>query len=124
MSATNDAIRFVAGNRFMSEVSGGPAAAQATAMRLNNTYSRCTKAAANASFILPSIGTGEANEIMMVINDSASTINIYPAVGEKNNGSANGAITIAAGTTGVFVPVLNSVYNYPSTLDWRSASIS
>jgi hypothetical protein len=62
--------------------------------------------------------------MMVVVNDSPNTINVYPAVGEKTNGSLNTAAAITAGASGFFIPVLNSANNYPSTLDWRTAVIS
>jgi hypothetical protein len=125
MSVTNQAVLFVlaVGSRQSVELVAGPAAAQATATRLNNAVCRCTKGVSTGSFILPSILSGEANEVIMLVNDTAVALNVYPAVGEKNNGSANAAISVAAGASGLFVPVLNST-NQLTTLDWRSAVIS
>ena len=122
MSTTNNAVLFNAQSANVEAVAG-PAAAPGTATRLTNALTRCTKAVSTGSFILPSIGTGEASENMWVVNDSAVTVNIYPATGEKTNGSANGAFAVTTGLTGVCVPVLNSPNNYPTTLDWRCALI-
>jgi hypothetical protein len=122
MSTTNNAVLFCSGFPTV-EVVPGPAATQSTAVRLTNRQSRITKSVATGSVILPSIGTGEANEPMLVINDTAGTVNIYPATGEKTNGAANTAFAVTTGLTGICVPVLASTYNYPSTLDWRCALI-
>jgi hypothetical protein len=128
MSVTNFAVLFVVGGNlqgsFTTELVPGPAATQNTATRINSPLSRVLKSVSTGSLILPSILNGEANEMMVVVNDSPNTINVYPAVGEKTNGSLNTAVSVATGASGVFVPVLNSANNYPSTLDWRTAVIS
>jgi hypothetical protein len=122
MSVTNLAVMQViaAGARPSVELVAGPAAAQATAVRMNNAVVRCTKGAATGSFILPSILSGEANEFMMLVNDTAVALNVYPWVGEKLGGTLNAAASVPAGTTGIFLPILNGVNN-PTTLDWRPA---
>lgn len=122
MSTTNNAV-MTAVNKANVEAVAGPAAAQGTAVRLTNALTRCTKAAATGSFILPSILSGEASEAMIVVNDSAVTINVYPAVGEKTNGAANTAFAVTTGLSAFCVPVVASVGNYPSTLDWRCALV-
>lgn len=126
MSVTNNAVMFALGNnqgQAAVELVGGPAATQNTATRINNQIARVTKAVATGSFQLPSMLNGEANELIWVVNDTAVTINVYPAVGEKTNGGTNTAFQITTGLTGVFIPVLASPNNYPSTLDWRCALI-
>jgi hypothetical protein len=127
MSTTNFAILHLssqANGASTVEVASSVAAAQAGATRLTNTLSRVKQAVATGSFILPAIGSGEANREMLLINDSAGAINLYPAVGEKMNGTANAVLSIASGATGIAYPVLASTYNYPSPLDWRAAVIS
>lgn len=124
MSTTNLAIAFSMACQVM-EVVAGPAAAQNTATRLTNRFSRCIKAASTGSVVLPSILSGEANEPMLVMNDAANSINVYPGLGEKiNGGSANAPIAVAAGASIMLFPVLNSPQVYPSTLDWRGAVIT
>jgi hypothetical protein len=127
MSTTNNAVMFVIGGNLQGqsivEVVPGPAATQNTAARISNQLMRVTKSVATGSLILPSILNGEANEMITVVNDSPSTINVYPATGEKTNGNLNTAFQITTGLSGVFFPVLNSTNNYPSTLDWRCALI-
>jgi len=126
MSVTNLAVMFVIGgnNQGMAnqELVPGPAATQATAVRVSNQMARVTKSVATGSLILPSIGTGEATEMVTIVNDTAVTINIYPATGEKMNGVANATFQITTGLSGVFIPVVNSTGN-PTTLDWRAALI-
>ena len=61
---------------------------------------------------------------IIVVNDSAGAIIVYPAVGEKTNGSANAGVSIASGASGLFLPVLNSPQNYPSPLDWRTTTLA
>lgn len=124
MSTTNLAIMFSMSQAVM-EVIAGPAAAQNTATKLTNALSRCLKAASTGSFVLPTILTGDANEPMILVNDSANSVNVYPGLGEKiNGGSANAPIAVAAGASLVVFPVLNSPGVYPSTLDWRGAVIT
>ena len=124
MSVTTNAIMFSMSRQVM-EVVGGPATAQATATKLTNALSRCTKSVANGSFILPSILSGEASEPMILINDTGGVITIYPAVGEKINGAAaNTPVTFGGGVGYILFPVLNSPQVYPTTLDWRGNSIT
>lgn len=107
------------------EVVAGPAAAQNTATRITNRFTRCIKAASTGSLVLPAIANGEANEPVLVMNDAANSINVYPGLGEKiNGGSANAPIAVAAGASIMLFPVLNSPQVYPSTLDWRGAVIT
>jgi hypothetical protein len=122
MSVTNLAVMFViaSGTRASVELVAGPAAAQNTATRLNNAVVRCTRGVATGSFILPSILSNEANEAIMLVNDTAGALNVYPWVGEKLGGTLNAAASVGAGTTGIFLPILNSSGN-PTTLDWRPA---
>ena len=122
MSVTNLAVmRMIGGANF--ELAAGPAAAQATATRLNNTLCRCTRGVATGSFILPSILSGEANQEIWLVNDTAGALNVYPAVGEKNGGTLNAAVSVASGAAAVFIPVLN-ITNNPSSTDWRNGVVT
>jgi len=126
MSVTNLAVMFVIGgnNQGMAnqELVPGPAATQATARRVSNQLARVTSSVNTGSLILPSIGTGEANEMITIVNDTAVIVNVYPATGEKMNGVANAAFQITANLSAVFIPVLNSPGN-PTSLDWRATLI-
>lgn len=127
MATTNNALLFVVGGNlqgtFTAELVPGPAATQNTATRINSPLTHVLKSVSTGSLILPSILNGEANELMWVVNDTGVTVNVYPAVGEKTNGGLNTAFAVTAGVAAVFVPILNSTLNYPSTLDWRCALI-
>jgi hypothetical protein len=126
MSVTNNAVLFVFSNdgQTIVELVPGPAAAQNTAVRINNEVIRVLKSVSTGSLILPSMLTGEANEAVVVANETAVTINVYPALGEKTNGNLNTAFQITTNVSGIFIPVLASVNNYPSTLDWRCSLIT
>lgn len=127
MSTTNLAVMFAIGANLQglanSELVPGPAATQNTATRVNSPLTRVTKSVSTGSLQLPSIGTGEANEAIFIVNDTGGTINVYPFTGEKTNGNVNGAFQITTGVSAIFVPVLASSGVYPSTLDWRCALI-
>ena len=122
MSVTNNAIRAALGAGV--EVVAGPAAAQGTATKLTNAFCRAIGGVATGSFILPSILSGEATRPITLVNDTAVAVGVFPAVGEKINGTLNTSIAVAAGASVILYPVLNSVLNYPSTLDWRGAVIT
>jgi hypothetical protein len=126
MSTTNNAVLFIASqNRGqVIELSSSVAAAQAGATRMSGPLCRVTKAVSTGSFILPQISSGEATDFMVLVNDTAVSLNVYPSPSEKINGTANAALSVPAGQSGFFVPVLNSVNNYPTTLDWRSVVIA
>lgn len=126
MSVVNNAVLFVCSNLqglFTAELVPGPAATQNTATRINSPLTRVLKSVSTGSLILPSILNGEANELMIVINETGVTVNVYPAVGEKTNGNVNTAFAITTGISAIFVPVLNSAGNYPSGLNWSCALI-
>ena len=122
MSITNNALLFAASVRCVEVV--GVAATQAAATKLTNQFSRVIKSVGSGAFILPAILSGEATEPMILLNDTGALVNLFPAVGEKTNGTLNGSVAIAAGAFAYMVPVLNSPQNYPSTLDWRGAVIT
>src|SRR5689334_6044377 len=94
-------------------------ATQTGAPVLPGAKNRITAGASTQSFCLEAITTGEAGQdIVWVINDGPNQANIYPAVGEKMNGTTNATQTIAAGATGIFVRIRN-----PNP-DWRSNTIA
>jgi hypothetical protein len=127
MSTTNNAILFLksqAEGASTVEVSSSAAASQGTATRLTNNLSRCKQAVSTGSFILPSILSGEASREMWLVNDSAVAVNVYPAKSEKVNGNVDTALSVPAGQTGLFIPILASTYVYPSPLNWNAVTIS
>ena len=85
---------------------GGPAAvttqAGATALR-SGVNDVIISGAAGRSCILPSITSSEAGNLVIVINDGANAINVYPSLSELMNGSANAAQSIAAAGFGIFI---------------------
>lgn len=97
--------------------SAGGASAQAGATALLSAASRVTVAAANGSMILKSILGRDAPNVCFVINDSGQTIQVYPFVGENQNGVANAALAIADGKFAIFSRV-------QATNDWRSAVVT
>lgn len=82
---------------------------------------RVNKSATDAGIILPSILSGEAEAPVIVINDSANTLKVYPAAGEKLNGSLNTAVSVTTGQVFMAFPDFNFL---GGTLDWRGAAIS
>jgi hypothetical protein len=123
MSLANQALLFniaLLGTPIYDNLAGGPAAAQATALPLLGEMNRVTVAAANASYILKSIRSSEASTIVFLVNDSANSVNIYPAVGENMNGVANAAFAVPAGQSGICVLVPNKL----GGPDWRSNVIA
>jgi hypothetical protein len=95
----------------------GPASAQATAVPIRGNFMRCTQSILNGSFILKSIATRDAPNLVLVVNDSPNAVLVYAFVGDNMNGSANGSLSVAAGSFAFFCRV-------DSTGDWRSAAIS
>jgi hypothetical protein len=100
---------------------GAPLRASAHRVTANGT--------ANASATLKSILSNEAPGIVWVINDGANTVAVFPAAGEKTNGTLNASFAVTAGNAAVFVPVPTQVKRKGGTsgggtLDWRAALIS
>jgi hypothetical protein len=93
---------------------------QATAWGIKRSC-RCNAGASNAGLTLPSILTSEAEAPVVVVNDSANTIKVYPASGEKINGALNTAVSLTTGQVIVLFPDFNWL---GGTLDWRGAAIS
>lgn len=106
---------------FVDNLVGAANNVQAGATPLTSEVNRVTKSGATTnSFILKSILTGDASTLTFVVNDSANTVNVFPFVGEKQNGVANAGLAIAAGASGIFSMVPNSL----SGPEWRSAAIA
>ena len=77
--------------------------------------------------ILPAILSGEATEPMTLISyDTGASVNLFPAVGEKTNGTLNGAVSVAAGAFAYMVPVPGQfTAELPLyAFDWRGAVIT
>lgn len=73
-------------------------AAQATALPLRAVFNHLATVASSTGVILPA-GLPRNGEVV-VKNAGANTLNIYPPVGNAiNGGSANAAVTLAAGST-------------------------
>lgn len=122
MSIITVAALFLMGSKYAKvELIPGPATTQATATRINNALVQCRSGPGNGSLILPSILSGEANTIVIVVNDLPTALYIYPAHGEKMNGTIDAPLAMGSGQVTIFMPILNSVGN-PSTTDWHSAT--
>lgn len=124
MSLINVSLKYnLAGTAvaFVDNLVGAANNVQAGATPLTSEVNRVTKSTASLnSFILKSILSGDASVMTYVINDSANTVNVFPAVGENQNGVANAGLAVAAGASGVFCMVTNAL----GGPDWRSAAIT
>lgn len=94
---------------------------QAGAHPIRGETVRVTQASAGSSMLLKSVLSGDAAPLTFVINDSAVSINVFPAVGEQNNGVTNAVLAIPAGQSGIFVRVPNNLAG--SSSGWRSVAI-
>jgi hypothetical protein len=126
MSAINTGILraardrgFLATSWLMDDLSSSASATQSGAVALNGTFHRVTAGASGTSYIMKSMLSKEAPYIVIVVNDGPNSINVYPAVGETMNGSANAAQAVAAGATGIFVSTSVS-----DVKDWRANVIT
>jgi hypothetical protein len=123
MSTANTALLYnlaLEGFTVADDLQAGAAGTQGGANRLPSQLNRCTLAAANGSFILPAILSGDAAWIVFLVNDSGNTNKVFPAIGENLNGTLNASLSIPAGQSGIFVPVPNGK---GGTIDWRSSAI-
>lgn len=133
MSVANDALLVNLGlNQFpVYDNLNSSVTAQGTATRLLGAVNRVTTAAANGSFVLPSLVSLEADSgLIFVINDSAQTIKVFPFTGETNGGVANASLSIPTGQSGIFVAVTaaktakgGGIAPGSFANDWRSAAI-
>lgn len=106
------------------ETAGGPGnvTTQAGATAVVGEAVRVTRAPTiGNSMILKSVLSGDASPLTFVINDSANSINVFPATGETNNGGLNQVLAVPAGQSGIFVRVPNNLAG--SSSGWRSAVI-
>ena len=99
---------------------GLAAGTQANATPLMASLTRAVQGAANASFQLKSILSGEAGAqtLVVVVNDTPGAIVVFPAVGERQNGVANASLSIPSGNTGIFIKV--PVWMNGGLAEWRS----
>ena len=65
---------------------------------------------------LPSINDEEAEGHVIVINDTATSMNVFPATGDGMNGVANASAAVAANSAAFFMLV-------QSAQNWRSATL-
>lgn len=112
-------------NIFIATAQITQALAQAVARAGAN---RVVASPANGAILLPAmLNEDEAADIVFVINDSANTIQVFPALGETMLGVANAAFSVAAGATGIFLCKppnialqMQSVQTVTSVYDWRA----
>ena len=113
MSLSNNAVMAAAASfRFISNDchSGSGSGSQTKATPIKGNMVRFVVSAGGAdSAILPTVGTGDGAPVVIVVNDSAGNLNVYPGVGEATNGTANAGTTIAAGKSAVFFRVGNGL---------------
>lgn len=93
------------------------AGGQSGATPLRGAANRATLATAtNASFVLPSINTEDADALTVwLINDSANAVQVFCAPNDSLNGTQNGSLTVAVGTFAVFVLI-------SAALGWSAAA--
>lgn len=107
MSASNYDVIQMVGQQLASALTDNLAAnqtssSQAGATRAYGEASRFVYSTATGCVELPSVGSMEASGMMLVINDSPNTLDLYPSAGEQiNAGGANTKLSggIAAGKT-------------------------
>jgi hypothetical protein len=106
-----DALKIIASTgrvAFKSIATGISAAGgtQGTATALTKSLNEITTVAASQGVVLPS---PEAGEIVMIANQGANALNVYPASGHSiNNLSANTAQSLATDTRRIFFAVTSS----------------
>ena len=81
---------------------------QATATQTKASISVVSTVAASAGVILRS---ANGRSIELKLNTGANTLTVYPAIGEKMNGTTNGSVQIATGKSALFVPHINGWYS-------------
>jgi hypothetical protein len=86
--------------------------AQVGALLLSSAYNFfATVTTTNDSSILPELTADNIGLFIVVRNNGANTMRVYPAVGETiNGGAADAPVTIAAGASGNFVAVSASAW--------------
>ena len=89
------AAQAICGQVDNSVTAAGTTTADAT--QVNNTWVRVSTAAASTGVKLPTV---EAGAMMVVRNDGANTVTVYPQTGTTINGSASD--TIAAGKANLY----------------------
>jgi hypothetical protein len=117
----------------LSATAQGSSFLQGSSVCLRSQINRFTVAPSTGTAVLPQMATGEADPVVVVINDGANSMNVYPFVGEKQNGatSAFGAVTAAlavpAGQAAVFVMGRGVKKGGVATalpLEWKSGTIA
>lgn len=100
---------------------------QAGAGPVLGAVNRVTVSVATGALILPSILGGDAGDpIVIIANESAQAIAVFPSLGEKMNGVANASQAVASGAVGVFFKVPNSLLPNDDRLgpDWRAGPVA
>jgi hypothetical protein len=105
------------------ETAGGATGStvQAGATAIIGTAIRVLRGAAGTSLIQKSVLSGDAAPQVFVINDGPNSINVYPAPGEFNNGTANQVLACPAGQSQTWIRVPNNLAG--SSSGWRSCVV-
>lgn len=106
-----------------NETAGGVGAVtvQAGATAILGEATRFTRGGANFACIMKSVLSGDCAPMAFIINDTATAINFFPAVGEFNNGVVNQVLSIPAGQALIAIRVPNNLAGASS--GWRSSVI-
>jgi hypothetical protein len=111
-------------------IPAGAATTQAGGLAFKASAHRVTaNGTANASMTMRSLLSNDAPPMAWLINDSANTVAVFCAAGEKMNGGANGSFSVTAGNAAVFIAIPVQIKRKGGasgggTLDWRAALIS
>jgi hypothetical protein len=93
----------------LTALAGGAQVGATALVSAYNFFS--TVASANNSSILPELTADNIGLFIVVRNNGANTMRVYPAVGETiNGGAADAPITIAAGASANLVAVSASAW--------------
>ena len=128
MSNTNNAVLASLGINSgpfqVAIASAAVAGTQAAGTPIRGTAVRVLNGGTGASMVLPSMLSNEDfDDFIFVINDTATTVLVFCALGETMNGSTNGSLSIAAGATGIFISRQQIDYPYAAP-DWRGVALT
>jgi hypothetical protein len=125
MSVANDSLLYSLGLAGfpVTDAQSAPVTSQTTGTPIIGDAFRVISAVANGACILKSSLSNEACPLVFVVNDSGSTIKVFPSPGENQGGSLNASLSIPSGQSGIFVRVPVQVQKGGGgggTADWRS----
>jgi len=92
------------GAQMQRNINASVANNQATGFKIISEGNHVDQSVGTGSLVLPSVGSMEASTGVLIMNDTANALNLFPALGETINAlGANASFSITAGQSAIAI---------------------